>query len=69
MSEPAAEDPLVPPIPSGIKRAVKRRKGSDARPLLWLLALGLGVALGVLSYRYVPAVKSYFAYWEARALS
>ena len=68
MSEPAV-DPLVPPIPSGIKRAAKQRKRGDGRMLVWLFALGLGVALGVLSYRYVPAVKSYFGYWEARALS
>jgi hypothetical protein len=65
---PPAEDPLVPPIPSTLRRAQKRRRG-DHRSLLWVLALGLGVALGIACFRYVPAVKSYFAYWEARALS
>jgi hypothetical protein len=70
MSASGPPDPLVPPIPSSKKHRGKYGpKRNDARAVVWLLALAIGIGAGIGSYRYVPAVKKYFAYWEARVLS
>jgi hypothetical protein len=48
---------------------MRKRSGGSARPLIWLVALGLGVAGGVLAYREVADVAFYFDYWVTLAFS
>jgi len=66
---PNAKPPTVR-IPAPPPRDSKRRKGAGGgRGLIWVGALALGVALGVVAYQYVPRVDSTFDYWVALALS
>ncbi len=63
--------PVIPPIPSEAARRAKRlrKPPMNLRPLIWISTFVLGMALGVVAYRYVPSLDFYFDYWLALVMS
>jgi hypothetical protein len=57
----------IPPPPPRHGKPYKRP--SDPRWWIWTGALALGIALGVVAYRWLPRVDTYFDYWLALVLS
>lgn len=63
----ASAAPKIPAPPPAAARGGKRGR-SDGRWLVWLVALGVGVGLGVAGYQFVPGLDAAFDYWLALAL-
>jgi hypothetical protein len=62
---PGMVGPRIPAPPP----AVGRRGGrSGWRGIVWLLALGAGIAGGVCAYQWAPTVDTTFDYWLSLAL-
>lgn len=58
--------PRIPAPPPADER--RRARRGDARWLIWLGALGVGVAAGVCAYQWLPPIDTTFDYWLALAL-
>ena len=52
--------PNIPPPPPRDGASQSRAKKGDRRWLAWLLALGLGVAVGALGHEWLPPVERIF---------
>ena len=69
---PAANEhsalPVIPRPPKGPAAGGRRRQQSDRRGAIWAASMLVGVALGVVLYRFVPQVATYFDYWVASFL-
>jgi hypothetical protein len=67
MNDPVSAAPRIPTPPP--RAARRKRSAHSARLLIWLAALALGVAAGILGYRESEQIAFYFDYWVALALS
>ncbi|NUO49859.1 MAG: hypothetical protein HOV80_13475 [Polyangiaceae bacterium] len=62
---PGMVGPRIPAPPPALGRRAGR---NNARGIIWLLALALGIAGGVCAYQFAPMVDTTFDYWVSLAL-
>lgn len=57
--------PVIPPPPPARTAMLRQQRAASRRWLIWLAALALGVALGLVAYQWIPGVDLQFDSWLA----